>query len=120
MSEEFLCRFFLRKGCTINTLTHPSLAAFGQYGFTLIYYTGKRREIVLNQDLPPNVFLFKGRPNLKETLSGIITSIILSGEGLPEQLCDDHKIVFKATPSIRAKLLIEKALSIYSHAQLFE
>ena len=119
MSEEFLCRFFLRKGCTINTLTHPSLAAFGQYGFTLIYYTGKRREIVLNQDLPPNVFLFKGRPNLKETLSGIITSII-SREGLPEQLCDDHKIVSKATPSIRAKLLIEKALSIYSHAQLFQ
>ena len=93
--------------------------AFGQYGFTLIYYTGKGRDIVLDRDLPPNVFLFKGRPNLHQTLSGIIYSII-SGEGLPEQLCDDQKIVSKATPEIRAKLLIEKALSIYSHAQLFQ
>ena len=93
--------------------------AFGQYGFTLIYYTGKGRDIVLDKDLPPNVFLFKGRPNLHQTLSGIIYSII-SGEGLPEQLCDDQKIVSKATPEIRAKLLIDKALSIYSHAQLFQ
>ena len=95
-----------------------NISSFGQYGFTLIYYTGKGREIVLDEDLPPNVFLFKGRPNLHQTLSGIIYSII-SGDGLPEELCAEHKLVSKVSPDMRAKLLIEKALSIYSHSQLF-
>ena len=96
-----------------------NIASFGQYGFTLIYYTGKGRDIVLNEDLTPNVFLFKGRPNLHQTLSGIIYSII-SGDGLPEELCSNQKLISKATPDMRAKLLLEKALSIYSYNQLFQ
>lgn len=91
---------------------------FGGYGYTLIYYTGKR-EIVLTDDLPPNVFIFNGRPNLDRTISGIIHSIV-SGEGLPEELNRNHRVISKAPAEVRSKLLLEKALSIYTMDQLFD
>ena len=92
---------------------------FGDYGYALIYYTGRGRQIVLEDDLPPNVFLFTGRPNLTQTLSGIIYSIV-SGDWLPEELCEDHAVIAQASPEVRCKLVIEKALSLYSVDKLFE
>ena len=90
---------------------------FGSDGYTLIYYTGKERALILRDDLPPNVLIFNGRPDLERTLGGIIASIA-TGEGLPEEL---HKKVLTRTPAqMRSKLLLEKALSIYSTAQLYE
>merc|ERR1712085_81766 len=90
---------------------------FGSDGYTLIYYTGKERALILRDDLPPNVLTFNGRPDLERTISGIITSIA-TGEGLPEEL---HKKVLTRTPAeMRSKLLLEKALSIYSLDQLYE
>eukprot|EP00581_Thalassiosira_minuscula_P014928 CAMPEP_0183730492 /NCGR_PEP_ID=MMETSP0737-20130205/32987_1 /TAXON_ID=385413 /ORGANISM="Thalassiosira miniscula, Strain CCMP1093" /LENGTH=858 /DNA_ID=CAMNT_0025963009 /DNA_START=206 /DNA_END=2782 /DNA_ORIENTATION=- len=89
---------------------------FGSDGYTLIYYTGKERSLILRDDLPPNIFVFNGRPNLERTIGGIIVSVA-TGEGLPEQL---HKKVLTRTPAeMRAKLLLEKALSIYTVDQLY-
>jgi len=88
---------------------------FGSDGYTLIYYTGKR-SLILRDDLPANVLLFNGRPNLERAISGIITSIA-TGDGLPEEL---HMKVLTRTPGeMRVKLLLEKALSIYTIDQLF-
>ena len=89
---------------------------FGNDGYTLVYYTGKR-SIILNEDLPPNVLLFSGRPDLERTIVGIIASIA-TGEGLPEKL---HEKVLTRTPAkIRSKLLLEKALTIYTIDQLYD
>lgn len=65
--------------------------------------------------------IYEGRPNLERTIDGIIVSIA-SGDGLPESLNEDLDKVstFKASPKIRAKLLLEKALSIYSIETLFD
>lgn len=90
---------------------------FGSDGYTLIYYTGKDRSIILTDDLPPNVFIFNGRPNLERAISGIISSIA-TGEGLPEEL--QKKVVTRTPAEMRSKLLLEKALSIYSMDQLYD
>jgi len=90
---------------------------FGSDGYTLIYYTGKERSLIMRDDMPPNVFIFNTRPDLEHTISGIITSIA-TGEGLPEKL---HEKVLTSTPAeMRSKLLLEKALSIYTLDQLFD
>ncbi|KAL9183809.1 hypothetical protein ACHAXT_004665 [Thalassiosira profunda] len=86
-------------------------------GYTLIYYTGKDRGIILRDELPSNVFLFNGRPNLERTISGIIKSIA-TGEGLPEEL--QRKVLTRTPAEMRTRLLLEKALSIYTLDQLFE
>lgn len=84
-------------------------------GYTLIYYTGERR-LVMRNDLPPAVFVFNGRPNLERAISGIIASIA-TGEGLPEEL--QRKVLTRTPAEMRSKLLLEKALSIYSMDQLY-
>mmetsp|Transcript_19390 Transcript_19390/g.27622 ORF Transcript_19390/g.27622 Transcript_19390/m.27622 type:complete len:950 (+) Transcript_19390:61-2910(+) len=90
---------------------------FSSDGYSLIYYTGKRSIILPDKKLPSNVFLFNGRPNLEKSISGIIHSIV-SGEGLPEEL--SAKVVTSTPADMRAKLLVEKALSLYSVDQLFD
>ncbi len=42
-----------------------ALNNFGGLGYTLIYYTGKR-PLVIEEDLPVNVFIFDGRPKLEK------------------------------------------------------
>ena len=91
---------------------------FGSDGYTLIYYTGKKRPLVLRDDLPPNMFIFNGRPNLERTISGIIASIS-TGEGLPEDL-QRRKFVTRTPAKLRSRLLLQKALSIYTPGQLFD
>jgi hypothetical protein len=116
-------------------------------GYTLIYYTGER-PIVLEKELPANVFIFLGRPDLAKSklryllcvsvglsfkqvsipfpyysilaISGIIYSIS-SGKGLPEELTENVSVLSNAPcmGSARLKLWITKALSIYSTDQLF-
>jgi len=91
---------------------------FGCDGYILIYYTGKERSLVLGDGIPPNIFIFNGRPNLERTISGIIVSIA-AGTCLPEHLLES--VVVTQTPAkMRSKLLLEKALSIYNMDQLYE
>lgn len=87
-------------------------------GWILLYYTGKR-PLFLNDDLPSNVFLFNGRPNLERTISGVIYSIA-NDSCLPDEVFGKNSIVTEATPEITAKLILVKALSIYSIDQLFD
>jgi ferric-chelate reductase len=89
---------------------------FGHDGYTLIYYTG-RRSLILRDDIPANVFIFNSRPNLERTISGIIISIA-AGTCLPEEL--NEKVLSRTPAEMRSKLLLEKALSLYTLDQLFE
>lgn len=67
-------------------LYNVDLSAITMHSFALIYYTGKR-ELDLPRKLPPNFFVFRTRPDLEQTISGIV-SVIESGEGLPEEMCE--------------------------------
>jgi hypothetical protein len=89
---------------------------FGRDGYTLIYYTG-RRSLILRDDIPSNIFIFNSRPNLERTISGIIASFA-TGTGLPEEL--PEKVLTRTPAGIRSRLLLEKALSIYTLDQLYE
>jgi len=46
-----------------------STVEFPPESFILIYYTGKKK-LVLGSDVPSNVFLFKGRPDLCKVVLG--------------------------------------------------
>ncbi|XRB00832.1 FAD-binding FR-type domain-containing protein [Pycnococcus provasolii] len=60
--------------------------SFDSRGWTLIYYTGKSRPLVLDsEDLPPSVLIFRKRPYLERVMADIIYGIE-GGHGLPEQL----------------------------------
>ncbi len=61
------------------------VAAVTRNSFALIYYTGKR-DLCLPHNLPVNFLIFRTRPRLEETISGIIDAIH-SGGGLPEEMC---------------------------------
>ena len=88
---------------------------FSRDGYSLVYYTGDR-QLILQEDMPPNVFIFTGRPNLTRTIAGIISSIS-TGDGLPEEL---GQVLSRTPAEVRSKLLLEKALSIYTMDQLYE
>ena len=60
---------------------------FGSGGYTLIYYAAKEHIIILRDELPLNVFMFNGRPNLERTISGIISSI---ARGAVQQCANAH------------------------------
>merc|ERR1711862_905011 len=55
--------------------------------------------------------------DLERTICGIVHSIA-SGDGLPEECCS--KIVTRTPADVRSKLLIEKALSLYTMDQLYD
>ena len=57
---------------------------FDDQGWTLIYYTGKRK-LHLPHALAPTVLIFHGRPNLLRTIRQIIGGVE-TAEGLPEDL----------------------------------
>lgn len=89
---------------------------FGCDGYTLVFYTGKERSLVLGEDVPPNIFVFNGRPNLERAISGIILSIA-TGICAPEKLYESK---FTSKPALmRSKMLLEKALSVYSMDRLY-
>ena len=88
---------------------------FSRDGYSLVYYTGDR-QLILQEDMPPNIFIFTGRPNLTRTIAGIISSIA-TGQGLPEEL---GQVLSRTPAEVRSKLLLEKALSIYTMDQLYE
>ena len=72
---------------------------------------------MIEKDLPPNVLIYQGRPNLERTVSGIISSISCN-KGLPAGVNEGMKNITKTPPYLRAKVLLEKALSIYTTDQL--
>ncbi|KAL7539101.1 hypothetical protein ACHAXR_009022 [Thalassiosira sp. AJA248-18] len=104
-----LVEYILHK-IDIHTVTKNS--------FALIFYTGKR-DLLLPKDLPVNLFIFRSRPNLEETISGIVTSID-SGEGLPEEMYKNQKALASIPFSQRIKIALARIVTIYSEESMFE
>ncbi len=50
-------------------------ANFDSNGYTLIYLTDKERSMILQNNLPHNVYVINGQPNLERSIGGIIVSI---------------------------------------------
>ena len=76
---------------------------------------------VIEQELPKNLFIYQGRPNLDRTITELIVSVA-SGEGMPDGLNEEGLENIsndKTPPEVRARILLEKATSIYSTDQLF-
>ena len=90
---------------------------FGCDGYILVYNTGKERPLVLGDDIAPNIFIFNSRPNIERAISGIIVSIA-SGICPTEKLYESEYTI-KPT-EMRCKLLLQKALSIYTMDQLYD
>ena len=90
---------------------------FADQGHTLVYYTGQR-PLVIDRDLPSHMHIYQGRPNIQRTLAGIIASISSGMETLPENVNQGMKNITKTPLEMRARVLIEKALSIYTIDQL--
>ncbi|KAL7449286.1 hypothetical protein ACHAWC_001359 [Mediolabrus comicus] len=86
--------------------------------FAFIFYTGKR-ELALPKTLPVNVFIFKSRPHLEHTLTGIITAIH-SGEGLPEEMYELQKEIADTPFYKRMKVAMSRVVEIYGESEMFE
>ena len=63
---------------------------FDKDGWTLIYYTGKRRLNVERDTLPETCLIFHGRPAWDVVVREVIGSIEL-GTGLPEEVVAEHE-----------------------------
>ena len=86
--------------------------------FAFIFYTGKR-ELALPKTLPVNVFIFKSRPHLEHTITGIITAIH-SGEGLPEEMYELQKTIADTPFYKRMKMAMSRVVEIYGESEMFE
>jgi len=110
-------------------LTHGH---FDKDGWTLIYYTGKRKLVLDSLQLPETLCIFYGRPCWDVVVREIITSIEL-GVGLPEQViaetkaCMDDILQVKqqlaregiSTPFERFKRLFQRILCRQSASDLY-
>jgi hypothetical protein len=107
--------------CRDNTLIEHFLAreTFDDDAFTLIYYTGDvALSLAVTKDLPPNVSVFKGRPNLESVVTGIIHSIE-GGKALPENIVAEGEFLAASTPEERARHAIFKMMKVHSDSEIY-
>jgi len=105
----------------------PSLGDVGREDnneVALIYYTGSR-PLLIDRDLPPNLTIYQGRPDLPRLVDAITEST--STDAKPQQIhfkLNDANFKLKRiarTPkSERAKVLLARALETYTEEQLFQ
>jgi hypothetical protein len=105
-------------GLVEHILHKVDIAAITVKSFAFIFYTGKR-ELALPKTLPVNVFIFKSRPHLEHTLTGIITAIH-SGEGLPEEMYELQKEIADTPFYKRMKVALSRVVEIYGESEMFE
>ena len=86
--------------------------------YAFIHYTGKR-ELALPKNLPVNLFIFNCRPNLEESITGIITSIH-SGEDLPEEVYDSQFKIANVPFKKRMQIALRRVVEIYGADEMFE
>jgi len=86
--------------------------------FVLVYYTGKTPLNVNVDDLPANVFIYKGRPNLEDSVTGIVYSIE-SGSSLPEKLMKTGRKIEQLTPLQKFFGKLFNRLSVYTDDEVF-
>jgi len=94
------------------------IAEITKTSFALIYYTGQR-DLVLPKNLPINFFIFRSRPKLEETISGIV-KVIHSGEGLPEEMYENQRALADIPFSQRIKIALSRVVTIYPKEEMFE
>ncbi len=93
------------------------IEAITKNSFAFIFYTGKR-ELALPKNLPANVFIIRSRPNLEETVTGIITAIH-SGEGLPEQMYEKQRKLANTPFRKRMMIAMARVRQIYDENEMF-
>ena len=93
------------------------MSAITRNSFAFIFYTGKR-ELALPANLPVNIFIFKSRPDLENTITGIITAIH-SGEGLPEDLYEKQQKIANIPFRKRLMIALSRVTQIYDEDEMF-
>ncbi len=94
------------------------IEAITKNSYAFIYYTGKR-ELALPKNLPLNLFIINSRPDLEESITGIVTSIH-SGEDLPEELYEAQLEVANIPFQKRMQVALSRVLEIYGADEMFE
>jgi hypothetical protein len=111
----WMCR---EPGLIEYILHKVDISAITKKSYAFIFYTGKR-ELALPKDLPVNVFIFKCRPHLEHTITGIVTAIH-SGEGLPEEMYEAQEKIANAPFHERMKIALCRVVETYSKDEMFE
>jgi len=93
------------------------IGAITRNSFVFIYYTGTR-ELALPKHLPVNTFIFKSRPDLENTISGIVNAIH-SGEGLPEEMYSNQKKIAEVPFRKRMMIAMSRVTQIYDADEMF-
>lgn len=93
------------------------IGAITRNSFAFIFYTGTR-ELALPKHLPINIFIFKSRPDLENTVSGIVTAIH-SGEGLPEEMYQNQKKIAEVPFRKRMMIAMSRVTQVYDADAMF-
>ena len=94
------------------------MSAITRNSFALIFYTGQR-ELSLPKHLPVNIFIFRSRPNLEYTITGIVTAIH-SGKGLPEEMYEKQEKIANAPFRKRVMIAMYRVTQIYDENEMFD
>lgn len=96
---------------------------FGTDSWTLIYYTGKKRRLVLGQK-PKNrkVRVILGRPDLESVLTSIVDNIT-NELPMPESIMtaarDAEALIYNESPAQRFRSALERAMMTYTPSEMF-
>eukprot|EP00984_Skeletonema_dohrnii_P018185 scaffold8428_cov120-Skeletonema_dohrnii-CCMP3373.AAC.1 len=94
------------------------ISAITRNSYAFIFYTGQR-ELSLPKHLPVNIFIFRSRPNLENTITGIVTAIH-SGEGLPEEMYEKQEKISNAPFRKRVMIAMYRVTQIYDENEMFD
>ncbi len=100
------------------TLHKIDISAITKKSYAFIFYTGDR-DLALPKHLPVNIFIFRSRPNLENTITGIITAIH-SGEGLPEEMYERQKKITNTPFQKRMMIAMNRVTQIYGENKMFD
>ncbi|CAB9515447.1 NADPH oxidase 4 [Seminavis robusta] len=95
----------------VSTVDFPSDA------FVLIYYTGKK-QLVLPDEMPSNIFIFAGRPALEKVICGLV-ECIETETGLPENIAEEGKRIRDLDPARKFRAVVSRLLKIYSEVRFY-
>ena len=94
------------------------MSGITQNSYAFIFYTGQR-ELALPKHLPVNIFIFKSRPDIENTITGIITAIH-SGEGLPEEMYEKRNKIAKTPFRKRMMIAMYRVTQVYDEDEMFD
>jgi len=95
-----------------------NMVEFPDDAFIFIFYTGKT-PLSLGKDAPPNVLVFKGRPNLDKVITGMIYRIETNCF-LPEDIVQEGHDFRELSTSEKGKYLITRIVSDYDPEEFYE